>query len=282
VEEERTARITRVKERLRAAVRSRAGEVHVEHFLRGMPDSYFVSTPEESMPEHVVLVERYRMRAIEGTTETAETALRHFPDWGHSEFTVCTADRPGLFSTLAGVLAAGGCNVVSARITTSTDGVALDVFRVSDGDVAGSDERWSRVRRMLDAVLRGEADVEDLVRNAPRPGPFARRRQGLPAPRTAVLVDNDVSRDYTVLDVYTGDRVGVLFTITRTLFHLGLGIHLAKITTMVEQVLDVFYVADSLGRKIEDAGRLAAIRSALVERLTEGADGVAGAAPPSA
>jgi [protein-PII] uridylyltransferase len=285
VEEERAARIARIKDRLRAAVGSRAARVHVEHFLQAMPDSYFVSTPEDSMPEHVVLLERYRTRAREGTIETAdtaETALRHLFEWGHSEFTVCTADRPGLFSTLAGVLTAGGCNVVSARIITSADGVALDVFRVSNGDVTGGDERWSRVRRTLDAVLRGEADVEDLVRNAPRPGPFARGRQGLPAPRTAVVVDNDVSRDYTVLDVYTGDRVGVLFAITRTLFHLGLCIHLAKITTMVEQVLDVFYVTDSAGRKIEDAGRLAAIRSAVVEHLTEGGDGVAAGPPPPA
>ena len=79
-----------------------------------------------------------------------------------------------------------------------------------------------------------------------------------------------------MLDVYAGDRVGLLFTITNGLYHRGLSIHLAKITTMVDQVLDVFYVTDHEGRKIEDPGRLAAIRDELTRALE--ADGDAAAA----
>src|SRR5207247_1847555 len=95
-----------------------------------------------------------------------------------------------------------------------------------------------------------------------RPSILARRRRRV---ATRVEVHNEVSREYTVLDVYTGDRVGLLFTITNTLYHLWLEIHLAKITTMVEQVLDVFYVTDHEGRKIEDAARLEPIRHDLVQ-----------------
>ena len=84
---------------------------------------------------------------------------------------------------------------------------------------------------------------------------------------TTVEIDNRVSREYTVLDVYTGDRVGLLFTITNCLYHLWLEIHLAKINTMVDQVLDVFYVTDNEGRKIEDAHRLEMIRGELVRAL---------------
>src|SRR5207245_4582624 len=78
---------------------------------------------------------------------------------------------------------------------------------------------------------------------------------------------NEVSREYTVVDVYTGDRVGLLFTITNTLYHLWLEIHVAKITTMVEQVLDVFYVTDHEGRKIEDPARLETVRQELMRAL---------------
>ena len=84
---------------------------------------------------------------------------------------------------------------------------------------------------------------------------------------TRVEVHNEVSREYTVLDVWAGDRVGLLFTITNTLYHLWLEIHLAKITTMVDQVLDVFYVTDHEGRKIEDRARLETIRRELVQAL---------------
>jgi [protein-PII] uridylyltransferase len=70
-----------------------------------------------------------------------------------------------------------------------------------------------------------------------------------------------------VLDVYTHDRVGLLFTITNTLFHLGLSIHIAKITTNVDQVLDVFYVTDERGRKITDPDEIERIRRELYTRL---------------
>lgn len=220
------------------------------------------------MPGHVALIAGYRRRVAMGESDALATALRHVPEWGHSEFTVCTADRPGLFSTLAGVLAAVSCNVVSARITTSTDGIVLDVFRVTRGsghDVV-DDDRWSRVRSMLESVLRGDIDIETLVVRSQAARPPGRGAAG-PEAMTTVGVDNEVSRDHTVLDVYTGDRVGVLFTITRTLFHLGVLIHVAKITTMLAQVLDVFYVTDARGRKIESAPLLESIQRSVSERL---------------
>src|SRR5439155_1276327 len=102
--------------------------------------------------------------------------------------------------------------------------------------------RAARVRARIEAAAPaagragGEVNVEELVERSARPSILARRRRRVP---TSVEIHNEVSREYTVLDVYTGDRVGLLFTITNTLYHLWLEIHLAKITTMVDQVLDV-------------------------------------------
>ena len=89
----------------------------------------------------------------------------------------------------------------------------------------------------------------------------------MPRLPTKVEIDNEVSEDFTVIDVFTLDRVGVLFAITNTLYHLGLSIHLAKITTSVDRVLDVFYVTDRDGRKIDDPARLALIRDTVLEEL---------------
>ena len=69
-------------------------------------------------------------------------------------------------------------------------------------------------------------------------------------------IDNETSPDYTVIDVHAADRPGLLFTIADCMYRLGLIIHLAKITTRVQQVLDVFYVTDGEGRKILDEERL--------------------------
>ena len=97
-------------------------------------------------------------------------------------------------------------------------------------------ERWERVQQVLAKVLRGEVDIETLVAASRRPSilerPSRRRRS-----RRRSSPTTTIAADYTVLDVLTGDRVGVLFTITNTLHRLGLVIHLAKITTQVHQVL---------------------------------------------
>jgi [protein-PII] uridylyltransferase len=231
-----------------------------------MPDGYLLTTPEEMIPAHGELRRVFETNERDGARPALATALVHFPERDYSEFAVCTRDRPGLFSMISGVLAAHGMNILAARITTSHDGVALDAFRVShdESEAATDAERWERLERSLWGVLAGDVDVEDLVRRSRRSSILTRRRR--PAP-THVEIDNDVSRAYTVLDVYTGDRVGLLFTITNCLYHLWLEIHLAKITTMVDQVLDVFYVTDNEGRKIEDPARLEMIRGELTRAL---------------
>ena len=77
-----------------------------------------------------------------------------------------------------------------------------------------------------------------------------------------------MSTDFTVIDVYTQDRPGVLYTITRTLSSLGLDIHLSKVATEADRVADVFYVRDAEARKLGEA-RGAEVVAALHEALDE-------------
>jgi len=263
--EDRAARATRIRTRVASAVPP-ALRADVEAFIATMPDGYFLATPEEMIAGHGDLWRRFGEREAAEERPALATQLTHFPERDYSEFAVCTRDRPGLFAMLSGVLAAHGMNILAARITTSRDAVALDAFRIShdDADGTGDAERWERVERTLRGVLGGELDVEELVRRSQRPSILERRRRPVP---TTIEIDNRVSREYTVLDVYTGDRVGLLFTITNCLYHLWVEIHLAKITTMVDQVLDVFYVTDNEGRKIEDPARLELIRRELTSAL---------------
>ena len=82
-----------------------------------------------------------------------------------------------------------------------------------------------------------------------------------------VQIDNEASDNLTIVEVFTEDRIGVLFTMTYALHQLGLSIHVAKISTNVDQVADVFYVTDADGKKIEDPARIEAIRLAIHESL---------------
>ena len=251
---------------------AKAPEQSVSEFLRRMPDRYFLTVPEGDIKLHFDM-----MRAIEERPLVCRH--RHFPELEFSEFMVVTRDQPGLFSKIAGALTANNLNILSARITTRDDGIALDVFRVSHlgdaGAIALDEDRWPRVEHDLERVLSGEQDIAALVAQSQKSRfgarKFVRRVE------TEVTVDNRSSEEFTVIDVFTQDRVGLLFAITHTLFELGMVIHVARISTNADQALDVFYISDRAGNKVTDLERMRSIRAALIERL----EADPGAAPAS-
>ncbi|MGH7961269.1 MAG: [protein-PII] uridylyltransferase [Candidatus Binatia bacterium] len=266
VEEGRDARLQRRKAQLRQTLTATAAPEDVAAFLAAMPESYFLSTPEETVPGHLQLLSRFHHKQEDGIGEPYRAALLHFPEREFSELTIATNDRPGLFAIVAGVLMVNGLNIADARITTSRDGIALDVFRLSHMDridMVMDADTWTRTYARLGAALRGERTMEDLLRAASPPAYLHKRPARIP---TEVTVDNGASPRYTVIDITAPDRMGFLFTVTYALFQLGAVIHLAKITTNVDQVLDVFYVTDNSGAKVADPDGLAhALRNQLVQ-----------------
>lgn len=279
--EDRSERANRARGRVQVAAAA-AVRPAVDHLVRTMPDSYFLSTPEEVVADHAELVRRLAQREADGADAAIiEKHWTDFPELGYVELAVATRDRPGLFAMISGVLASEGANILAARISTSQDGIALDAFRISrpNDEPALDEERAERLEETLVEVLRGTIDVEDLVRRSARP--WLRRRRTRPI-ATTIAIDNEVSDNFTVLDVTTGDRVGLLFTITNCLYRQRVGIHLAKVTTMVTQALDAFYVTDHEGRKIVDPARLEQIRVALRDALEPPAEAAPAAASGAA
>jgi [protein-PII] uridylyltransferase len=186
-------------------------------------------------------------------------------DKGYSEIIVVTWDRPGLFSEIAGVLSANGINILGAQIHVRKSGRILDLFQANDAYSRGpilNEERWKRVEQDMLRVVKQEISVEDLLakrkeRSLLHVGSRSR------APSRVVLDNNDSDR-YTVIEVYTLDRPGLLYNMTRTLYHLGLTIDLSKISTKVDQVADVFYVKNFRGEKIVSEEMLERIRTELL------------------
>lgn len=258
--EDRRSRIRRIQARLRRRLSRQFGPEKIRHFFESMPERYFLATPEEQIPAHFELMEQFRGQAY-------LSIVQHFPEREYSEMVVCAEDRPGLFARITGVFAALGMDILSARITTRKDGLILDVFRISHAgrpDVVMDSEKWSRLRAVLERVLMGSIDVARLVEDSGRPSLFRRRAPKVP---TLIQIDNGASDEFSVIEIYTQDRIGVLFAITHAIHQLGLSIHLAKISTNVDQVADVFYVTDGEGRKIHEKERLEIVRDTLYQRL---------------
>ena len=189
---------------------------------------------------------------------------------GTVEYRVITHEQiaPGCFHKLSGVLSAKRLVILSAAICTTLDGIIIDVYRVRDADHAGEIPTWrvDDVAVTIRKVLRGEMDVESLLKSR---GKFALQAAAGPVSDLPmrVVVDNESSDRYTVIDVFTHDRPGLLYAITRTIYELKLSVVLAKIATHFDQVLDVFFVTESDGLKVNDSDRLNSIRERLTTQL---------------
>jgi [protein-PII] uridylyltransferase len=258
--EDRKSKVRRIQARLRRRLARKYAAEAIRHFLQSMPDRYFLATPEDDMPAHFEIMQQLG-------DQVYLSRVRHFPQEEYSEMAICAKDAPGLFARITGVFAAMGLDILSARITTRKDGLILDVFRISHSgraEVVTAPEKWSRLRATLEKVLAGAVDVARLVEDSGRPSLFKKKAPKVP---TWIQIDNESSDDFTIVEVYTQDRIGVLFTITYGLYQLGISIHLAKISTNVDQVADVFYVTDDQGAKIRQKERLEKIRQALHQSL---------------
>ena len=225
-----------------------------------MPSGYLNATAPRQVAADLQLLHGMDPGAVVATAQyLAETASVLFTIGASEQITA------GIFHKLTGALTSHGLEIRSAQIHTLADGLVLDRFWVHDPDFAGEppQERLDQINRSLVQSLRDEGTGRPSFRRTWSLG----RHQAIPHPglRTQVNADNSTSARSTILDIITLDRTGLLYAITRTLFEMGLSVCGAKIATVLDQVVDVFYVTDSQGRKIDDQDRLDEIRRRLIE-----------------
>ncbi len=178
-------------------------------------------------------------------------------------------DHPGIFSRLAGALALVGANVVDARTYTSKDGYATAVFWVQDADGKPYEiTRLPRLRQMIHRTLAGEIKPRDAFRDRDK---VKKREREFRFP-THITFDNEGSEIYTIIEVDTRDRPGLLFDLTRTLAANNIYIASAVIATFGAQVVDSFYVKDMFGLKLHQKSRQEALEKKLRQAMIDGAE----------
>ena len=156
---------------------------------------------------------------------------------------VVTRDRPGLFATIAGVLALTGIDVLAAEAYTTSNGIALDTFTVASATRAPLDDRtWAQFKRRLDETLNGVLDLETHL--AERRRHYDRAETGGPAAR--ITIDGPMTFS-TAVRVRAADRVGLLHDLAHALEGAGLDIRRAVVTTLAGMADDIFEVTDAEG-----------------------------------
>jgi [protein-PII] uridylyltransferase len=247
------------RELLAAFPKGRVRAAALEH-LDMLPGGYLLTMSADMVDEHMAMI---------ASLESEDAAVTHHRRGAWLEITFCTHDKPSRLSQLCGVLTINDFNILHAHAFTRTDGKVIDVFQVehisgslSDDDV---EDKLESIRRALDGVFAGRVDLaQETERHAAR---WRRARRG--AARANIPVDmrvkfeNDVSTDFTIIDVFAEDRPGLLYRITRALSGEGLTIFRANISTEATRAIDSFYVGDARGRKIIEADALRRIRRVL-------------------
>jgi [protein-PII] uridylyltransferase len=234
----------------------------VKDELKALTTRHLLANPAPVIADHVRLLLALNENPILMKVE-------HSMERGYSNFTICTFDVPGLFSKITGVMAANGFNILGAQIHTSNNGKALDILQINSpqGFVITDTNRWDKLKEDMQQVLSGKVNVKRLVEKRQRPTVIAAKPK--PTFPSRVEIDNEVSDDYTVIDIYTHDKVGLLYLITSALTELGLYIGVSKISTKVDQVADVFYVKDIFGHKVTAPDKLQDIREHISRMIDE-------------
>jgi [protein-PII] uridylyltransferase len=153
---------------------------------------------------------------------------------------------------------------LGAQIYTRSDGMALDIFKVTGYFEHGiSEDKQDDIRRDIKRALEGKISLEYRIAEK------AKRylTKGILKGTPNVEVDNASSDFYTIIEVHAEDRIGLLYSITRVMHDLNLDIHLAKVSTNVDKVIDVFYVWDINGQKLYDEEQINDVKRAILMTL---------------
>lgn len=234
---------------------------------------YWLSFDPESHARHARLMRDAEQRQAPLTVDTQPLPARAV-----TEVTVYCSDHPGLFSKISGALAVAGASIVDARIHTMTNGMALDTFWVQDaaGGTFDAPHRIAKLSVLIEQALSGRIRLPTEIRKLQK-ALLGRRMNAIHVP-PRVVFDNHASNKYTVVEVNGRDRPGLLHDVTAAMSDEGVQIASAHVSTYGVRAVDVFYVKDVFGLKIENERKLNQLRDALLKALAPPEE----SAPPAA
>lgn len=259
-QEKRSEKVRNRKRKIRTVLLEDFPESRVYRCISNLSTRYLLSYRSSEIIKHLRL-------SLGRGKATLALDIEQRSEHNYTQVTLATLDSHGLFSQVAGVLSAHAINILGAQIHTRKNGLVLDVLQVNSAtdEAVENVAKWKRVENDLSGVLEGRVFIDNLLARQKTPSFMVEREK--PKRPNRIDISNDVSDQYTVIDIYAHDRIGLLYDITRTLTDLGLYIAVSKISTKVDQAADVFYVCDIFGQKICQSEKLLTIEKDLLSCL---------------
>jgi [protein-PII] uridylyltransferase len=252
--------VNKKKEEILLSTSSLQARQELELLFEVMSPRYLLYTSAQDILEHIRLYKKLgNTDFVWKVTQTSDSKTR--------VVTICAIDRPGLFSKIAGVFTLNSIDILDTQAYTWRKNIALDIFKVKPPpDQIFETERWDRAEGNLKSALSDELNLTEALKE--KMSAYQTFRPHTSSRPNRIVVDNESSGFFTIIEVFTYDFPGLLFSITDALFRTGLDVWVSKISTKVDQVVDVFYVRDFDGRKLDSPDQVAAIKDAIAEVLS--------------
>jgi [protein-PII] uridylyltransferase len=224
-----------------------------------LPDRYLSCYSAEEITHHIEMARSLGKESLRVEWEVEKET--------QAKVTVCTRDRYGLFSRITGSMFLNRLNILEAQIHTWGNGVALDTFWVEDS-TKEIERRLLQLKRDLKEILDARVSIKDLLLKRKESNGI--KQKIIPRVAGEVKINNQDSDFFTIVEVTGENRLGVLYEMTEALTDFGCDIHFARISTLGNRIVDVFYVQDEWGEKITERNKVEQLKRSVSLRLTSG------------
>jgi [protein-PII] uridylyltransferase len=228
----------------------------ISEYADHLPDRYLSCYSVEEIAHHIEMARSVERELLLVGWETEKEI------W--AKVTICTKDRYGLFSKITGSMFLNRLNILEAQIHTWENGIALDIFWVEDA-TKDIERRLQQFKKDLKEILSGNAPLKDLLSKGNESNGI--KKKVIPRVSGEVKINNLDSDFYTIVEVTGEDHLGILYEMTEALTDSGCDIHFARISTLGNRIVDVFYIQDEWGEKIVEKQKIEHLKQTLLRRF---------------